>query len=226
MKEMHFTKDKELWPTSKVTRELDEAYEKMAKIGPCISIFGSARTPREDKYYQLAEEIAFEITKINLGVITGGGPGIMEAANKGAQRGKGPSVGLCINLPFEERGNYYIDEDKRLNFHFFFARKISFIKYSQGFVILPGGFGTLDELFEAFTLTQTKKIKKFPILLIGREFWGGLLNWLNTSLLKRNNITQEDLNLFKLVDTPAEVIEEIKKSRSYDIPKENFEGIL
>ena len=188
--------------------EFVNGYEAMARIGPCVSIFGSARTKPEDKYYLLAERIAYKISKAGYGVITGGGPGIMEAGNKGAHRGEGTSVGLNIELPFEQHYNPYIDKDKNLNFDYFFVRKVMFVKYAQGFVVMPGGFGTLDELFEAVTLIQTKKIGKFPIILVGTEYWSGLLDWIkNVMIDKQKNANPEDMNLIKLVDTEEEVVE-------------------
>jgi uncharacterized protein (TIGR00730 family) len=188
--------------------EFVNGYETMSRIGPCVTIFGSARTKPEEKYYLLAEEIAYKISKAGYGVITGGGPGIMEAGNKGAHRGEGTSVGLNIELPFEQHFNPYIDKDKNLNFDYFFVRKVMFVKYSQGFVVMPGGFGTLDELFEAITLIQTKKIGKFPIILVGTEFWSGLLDWIKNVLIdKQKNANPEDLNLIKVVDSAEEVVE-------------------
>lgn len=196
------------WAIFKIMSEFVNGYEKMSKIGPCVSIFGSARTKPDNKYYQLAEKIAYKITKAGYGVITGGGPGIMEAGNKGAHLGGGTSVGLNIELPFEQHFNPYIDNDKNLQFDYFFVRKVMFVKYSQGFVVMPGGFGTLDELFEAITLIQTHKIGKFPIILVGSEYWSGLLDWVKKVLLEEhNNISADDLNLFKIVDTEDEVIE-------------------
>lgn len=196
------------WAIFKIMSEFVNGYEKMSKIGPCVSIFGSARTKPEDKYYQLAEKIAYKITQAGYGVITGGGPGIMEAGNKGAHLGGGTSAGLNIDLPFEQHFNPYIDSDKNLQFDYFFVRKVMFVKYSQGFVVMPGGFGTLDELFEAITLIQTHKIGKFPIILVGSSFWTGLIEWVKTVLLDENkNINAEDLDLFKIVDTEDEVIE-------------------
>ncbi|MFZ4106831.1 TIGR00730 family Rossman fold protein [Flavobacterium sp.] len=195
------------WAIFKIMSEFVNGYESMSRIGPCVSIFGSARTKPEDKYYNLAEEIAYKISKAGYGVITGGGPGIMEAGNKGAHRGEGTSVGLNIELPFEQHYNPYIDKDKNLNFDYFFVRKVMFVKYSQGFVVMPGGFGTLDELFEAVTLIQTKKIGKFPIILVGTEFWSGLLDWIKTVMIeKQKNANIEDLNLIKIVDTAEEVV--------------------
>jgi uncharacterized protein (TIGR00730 family) len=187
--------------------EFVNGYESMARIGPCVSIFGSARIKPDNKYYLLAEKIAYKISKAGYGVITGGGPGIMEAGNKGAHNGDGTSVGLNIELPFEQHHNPYIDKDKNLNFDYFFVRKVMFVKYSQGFVVMPGGFGTLDELFEAITLIQTKKIGKFPIILVGTDFWSGLIDWINTVLIeKEKTIHLEDMNLIKIVDTEDEVV--------------------
>lgn len=196
------------WAIFKIMSEFVNGYEKMSRIGPCVSIFGSARTKPDHKYYQLAEKIAYKITKAGYGVITGGGPGIMEAGNKGAHLGGGTSVGLNIDLPFEQHFNPYIDHDKNLQFDYFFVRKVMFVKYSQGFVVMPGGFGTLDELFEAITLIQTNKIGKFPIILVGSDFWSGLLDWVKKALLEdNNNINPQDLDLFKIVDTEDEVVQ-------------------
>lgn len=198
------------WAIFRIMSEFVNGYESMARIGPCVSIFGSARTKPEDKYYLLAERIAERIANAGYGVITGGGPGIMEAGNKGASRGTAPSVGLNIDLPFEQHFNPYIDHDKNLNFDYFFVRKVMFVKYSQGFVVMPGGFGTLDELFEAVTLIQTKKIAKFPIILVGTEYWSGLMDWIKDTLIGRfNNASPEDINLIQLVDTEDEVLEVI-----------------
>lgn len=195
------------WAIFKIMSEFVNGYESMARIGPCVSIFGSARIKPDNKYYLLAEKIAFKISKAGYGVITGGGPGIMEAGNKGAHNGDGISVGLNIELPFEQHHNPYIDKDKNLNFDYFFVRKVMFVKYSQGFVVMPGGFGTLDELFEAITLIQTKKIGKFPIILVGTDFWSGLIDWINTVLIeKEKTVRLEDMNLIKIVDTEDEVV--------------------
>lgn len=195
------------WAIFKIMSEFVEGYERMAKIGPCISLFGSARTKSDNKYYQIGMEIAEKLAKTGYGVITGGGPGVMEAANKGAQKGGGPSVGLNIDLPFEQNHNTFIDREHNLEFDYFFVRKVIFVKYSQGFVILPRGFGTLDELFEALTLIQTKKINKRPIVLVGKDYWGGLLEWIKTTMLeKEQNIHQEDLDQFALVDSADEAI--------------------
>lgn len=195
------------WGIFKIMSEFVNGYESMARIGPCVSIFGSARIKPDNKYYLLAEKIAYKISKAGYGVITGGGPGIMEAGNKGAHNGDGTSVGLNIELPFEQHHNPYIDKDKNLNFDYFFVRKVMFVKYSQGFVVMPGGFGTLDELFEAITLIQTKKIGKFPIILVGTDFWSGLIDWINTVLIeKEKTVHSDDMNLIKIVDTEDEVV--------------------
>ena len=201
-------KTNDSWSIFKIMGEFVEGYEKLSAIGPCISIFGSARTIPEDKYYKLAEEIAAEIVDRGYGVITGGGPGIMEAANKGANKKNGKSVGLCIKLPFEDTNNKFIDKDKELNFDYFFVRKVMFVRYAQGFVVMPGGFGTLDEVFEAITLIQTHKVEKFPIILVGSEFWSGMLDWIKETLLKENNnISSKDLELIKIADTKEEVMD-------------------
>jgi uncharacterized protein (TIGR00730 family) len=201
-------KTNDSWAIFKIMSEFVDGYEKLSRIGPCVSVFGSARTKPDDKYYKLAENISYKLTQNGYGVITGGGPGIMEAGNKGARRGGGVSVGLNIELPFEQNDNPYIDKDKNLEFDYFFVRKVMFVKYAQGFVAMPGGFGTLDELFEAITLIQTKKIEKFPIILVGKEFWNGILDWIKSTLLnKYNNVSKKDLDLFKIVDTAEEVIE-------------------
>jgi len=196
------------WQIFKVMSEFVEGFEKMGKIGPCVSIFGSARTKEENPYYGQAVEIASRLVKSGYGVITGGGPGIMEAGNKGAHQEGGKSVGLNIELPFEQFDNIYIDSDKLLNFDYFFVRKVMFVKYAQGFIVMPGGFGTLDELFEAITLIQTEKIGKFPIVLVGKSYWSGLVDWIkNTMLEVENNISPGDLDLMKVVDTPEEAVD-------------------
>ncbi|MGV4415108.1 LOG family protein [Chryseobacterium sp. T1] len=203
------TVTKDSWMIFKVMSEFVNGYEKMVALGPCVSIFGSARLPATDPYYKMATEIAQKITEIGFGVITGGGPGIMEAGNKGAH-GHGKSIGLNIDLPFEQHFNPYIDKGYNLDFDYFFVRKVMFVKYSQGFVVMPGGFGTLDELMEALTLIQTNKIGRFPIVLVGTEFWSGLLEWFKTTLLSKGLIAEKDLQLFRLVDTADEAVAHIK----------------
>jgi len=200
-------KTNDSWALFKIMGEFVNGFEKMSAIGPCVSIFGSARTKEDDKYYQLAMEVAKNIAAAGYGVITGGGPGIMEAGNKGANLAGGTSVGLNIDLPFEQHDNPYIDHDKSLDFDYFFVRKVMFVKYSQGFVVMPGGFGTLDELFEAITLIQTNKIAKFPIILVGTSFWSGLMEWVKNTMLTEGNISPKDLDLIKIVDTAEEVVD-------------------
>lgn len=200
-------KTNDSWAIFKIMGEFVKGYEKLSLIGPCVSVFGSARTKPDQKYYKLTERIAQKIVDHGYGVITGGGPGIMEAGNKGAHLAGGTSVGLNIELPFEQHDNPYIDHDKSLDFDYFFVRKVMFVKYSQGFVVMPGGFGTLDELFEAITLIQTNKIDKFPIILVGTEYWGGLIEWIRTTLLDGfENISDGDIDLVQVVDTEDEVI--------------------
>jgi uncharacterized protein (TIGR00730 family) len=203
-------KTNDSWAIFKIMSEFVEGYDRMAKIGPCISIFGSARTKESNKYYKLSVDTAKLIAQAGYGVITGGGPGVMEAANKGAQEGGGASVGLNINLPFEQSHNQYIDLENIIDFDYFFVRKVIFVKYAQGFVIMPGGVGTLDELFEALTLIQTKKITKRPVVLVGKEYWTGLVDWIEEVMLgQEQNISPEDMELFKIVDTGEEALEYI-----------------
>ena len=211
------------WMLFKIMGEFVEGFERMGLHNPCISIFGSARTQSTHPNYILASEIAQRIVKLGFGVITGGGPGIMEAANKGAQEAGGASVGLTIDLPFEENHNNYIDKDRMINFDYFFVRKVMFVKYAQAFVVLPGGFGTLDELMEAITLIQTSKIKKIPIILVGTSFWNGLIDWLKQTLLEQNKtISEGDLDLFSCVDTSDEVIDLLKQYYSDTETGPNF----
>lgn len=202
-------KSADSWVIFKVMSEFVEGFEKLAKIGPCVSIFGSARISRDHEYYKTAEEIAAKLVRHGYGVITGGGPGIMEAGNKGAHSEGGKSVGLNIVLPFEQFDNIYIDRDKLLTFDYFFVRKVMFVKYSQGFVVLPGGFGTMDELFEAITLIQTDKIGKFPIVLVGKSYWSGLVDWIRSTLLTNKFINEDDLDLFSVVDDATEAVQVI-----------------
>lgn len=218
--EIHTT---DSWRVFKIISELVEGFEKLARIGPCVSIFGSARTHPNDKHYKLAEDIAYKLTQKGYGIITGGGPGIMEAANKGAKNGNGKSVGINIDLPFEQQPNPYIDSDKLITFDHFFVRKVMFMKYAQGFIVLPGGFGTFDELFEAITLIQTRKTGKFPIILVGAKYWSGLIAWIKSEMLEEeHNISSDDLNLFSVVDTADEAVDTIVKFYSRYLLSPNF----
>lgn len=201
----------ESWSVFKIMSEFVEGYETLYRIGPCVSIFGSARTKKDELYYELAQNTAKKVTDLGFGVITGGGPGIMEAANKGAKEAGGTSVGLCITLPFEEKPNEYVDVPYALKFDYFFARKVMFVKYAQGFIVFPGGFGTLDELFESMTLIQTKKINPFPIILIGVDYWKGLIAWIKETLLLQGMISEKDLDLFYLTDSPDDAVARIKQ---------------
>ena len=216
-------KTSDSWQIFKIMSEFVQGFETMSKIGPCVSVFGSARTKPDNKYYKQAEEIGYLLTQSGYGVISGGGPGIMEAANKGAARGEGKSVGLNIELPFEQSSNPYIDNDKLINFDYFFVRKVMFVKYAQGFIVLPGGVGTLDELFEAITLIQTQKIGKFPIVLVGKAYWEGLLVWIKEVMLaKEQNISIEDLDLINVVDTPLAAVDIINDFYKKYSLKPNF----
>ncbi|RLD79416.1 MAG: TIGR00730 family Rossman fold protein [Bacteroidetes bacterium] len=210
------------WQIFKIMAEFVQSFERLARIGPCVSVFGSARTKPSDVHYKIAEEVSYLLTKQGYGIITGGGPGIMEAANKGAHFAGGKSVGLNIKLPFEQKANPFIDPENLIEFDFFFVRKVIFMKYAQGYVVLPGGFGTLDELFEALTLVQTDKLVRFPIILVDKEYWGGLIDWIKDRLLAEGNISPEELNIFHLVDTAEEavsIIEDFYKEYSL---KPNF----
>ena len=199
---------KDSWMVFKIMGEIVSGYEKMQKLGPCVSIFGSARLPRNSPYYLLAEEIAKKITDLGFGIITGGGPGIMEAAN--------------IELPFEQSSNPYIDKQYSIEFDYFFVRKLMCVKYAQGFIIMPGGIGTLDELFEALTLIQTHKIGRFPIILVGSEFWKGLLDWMKNTLLEMKLISEDNFSLFRVVDTADEAVSHIKAFYDKYAIHENF----
>ena len=222
-KDWNEIKTNDSWIIFKVMAEFVEGFDKMAKIGPCVSIFGSARTTADNKYFGMAEGIAAKLAEKGYGVITGGGPGIMEAGNKGAYEAGGRSAGLNIELPFEQFNNKYIDSDKLINFDYFFVRKVMFMKYSQGFIALPGGFGTFDELFEALTLIQTGKVGKFPIVLVGTDYWGGLVDWIEKTVLgEEKNISEKDLDLFKLVDTVDDAVKCIDDFYSNYLLKPNF----
>ena len=205
-------KSHDSWSVFKIMGELVEGYEKLSQLGPCVSIFGSARTKPDNKFYKETVEISESIVKLGLGVITGGGPGIMEAANKGAQKAGGVSVGLNIDLPHEQMPNPFIDSDKVIDFDYFFVRKVMFVRYAQAFVVMPGGFGTLDEFFEAVTLIQTHKIERFPVILYGSEFWSGCIEWIKNIVCKKfNNVSEEEMFLFEVVDSKNEIIEILKK---------------
>lgn len=222
-KDWNEIKTSDSWRVFKIISEFVEGFEKLARIGPCVSIFGSARTQPDNKYFKLSEEIAYKLTQRGYGVITGGGPGIMEAANMGARRGRGKSVGLNISLPFEQGSNIFIDPDKLITFDHFFVRKAMFMKYAQGFIVLPGGFGTLDELFEAITLIQTDKIGRFPIILVGSSYWEGLIKWIREVMLeKENNVSHKDLDLFQIADEADEIVDLIDKFYSKYMLSPNF----
>ncbi len=210
------------WAVFKIMSELVDGFEKLSRIGPCVSIFGSARDKTESPYYKLAEEIAYLLTKKGFGVITGGGPGIMEAANKGAHFAGGKSVGLNIDLPHEQRPNPFIDQDKFINFNYFFVRKVMFMKYAQGYIVLPGGFGTLDELFEAITLVQTNKLVRFPIVLVVHDYWDGLMTWINDKMLAEGKISPEEMDIFSVVDTAEEAVGVIEEFYTKYTLKPNF----
>jgi len=211
------------WKVFKILAEFVEGFEKLGRIGPCVSVFGSARTTPDSPYFKLAEDIGYLLTQKGYGVITGGGPGIMEAANMGAKKGHGRSVGINIDLPFEQQANLFIDNDKLISFDHFFVRKVMFMKYAQGFIVLPGGFGTFDELFEAITLIQTEKIGKFPIILVGTTYWTGLVEWIKKVMLEENqNIKEKDLSLFSIVDTAEDAVDQIDKFYSKYLLSPNF----
>ena len=202
---------KDTWRIFRIMAEFVEGFEMLGKIPPAVAIFGSARSLPASPAYEQAQAIAALLGKNGYSVITGGGPGVMEAANKGATEAGATSAGLNIELPLEQKPNIYAN--KLLNFRYFFVRKVMFVKYSIAFVILPGGFGTLDELFEAITLIQTRKIKPFPVILVGKDYWRGLLDWIGETLLKEKMIAVEDLDILKMVDTPEEVLHWVQDSR-------------
>ena len=222
-KDWNEIKSSDSWAIFKIMGEFVNGFETLAKIGPCVSIFGSARTPQYHKYYKVAQEIAELLVERGYGVITGGGPGIMEAGNRGAKLKGGKSVGLNIELPFEQQSNEYIDRDKSIDFDYFFVRKVMFVRYSQGFIVMPGGFGTLDEFFEAITLIQTEKIGRFPIVLVGRSFWKGLIDWIEEVVLgQENNINSQDMQLINIVDTAEEAVDTIDEFYSNYLLSPNF----
>lgn len=196
----------DIWSVFKIMGEFVEGYERLFELGPCVSIFGSARLQKDNPYYDLTVQTAKKLTEVGFGVITGGGPGVMEAGNKGAQDAGGKSVGLCISLPWEAKPNPFIDDKYIINFNYFFARKVMFVKYAQGFIAFPGGFGTLDEFFETLTLIQTNKIDKIPVVLFGSTFWGGMVDWLRNSMLAEGTISEEDMELFHVTDSVDEAV--------------------
>lgn len=211
------------WRVFKIMSEFVEGFEKLGRIGPSVAVFGSARTTPDSKYYQTAIEIGRRLVDLGYGVITGGGPGIMEAANRGATEGNGKSAGINIDLPFEQSANKYIDQDKLIYFDYFFVRKTMFMKYAQGFIVLPGGFGTLDELFEALTLIQTKKIGHFPIVLVGKSYWSGLMKWMKEEMHSHEkNVSVKDFNLFSIVDTAEDAVNIIDEFYGQYILSPNF----
>lgn len=223
-KDWNEIKSNDSWALFKIMGEFVSGFEKLASIGPCVSIFGSARTDPENKYYKMAEEIASGLVEQGYGIISGGGPGIMEAANKGASKAGGKSVGLGIILPHEQSNNIYIDPDKLITFDYFFVRKVMFVRYSQGFIGMPGGFGTLDEFFEAITLIQTQKIGRFPIVLVGKEYWGGMIHWLKEVVFKEEqNVNEADFELFYLVDDAQEAVDIIDNFYNKFLLSPNFE---
>jgi len=199
------------WRLFRILSEFVEGFDTLANIGrPAVSIFGSARTSQDDRYYKLTEQIALDLATAGYGIITGGGPGIMAAANKGAALAEGLSIGLNINLPFEQEPNPFTNVP--MNFKYFFVRKVMFVKYSMAFIGMPGGFGTLDELFESLTLIQTKRVKRFPVILVGSDFWGGLVDWIKERMLAEKYINEDDLLYFQVMDDPAEVVKYIKRT--------------
>ena len=197
---------RDTWRIFRIMSEFVDGFDALSRLGPCVSVFGSARTKPNNPYYEMGVEVGRLLVEHGYGVITGGGPGIMEAANKGAREAEGISVGLNIVIPHEQDGNAYVDRDKLINFDFFFVRKVMFVKYAQGFIVLPGGYGTLDELFESLTLIQTGKAMRFPVVLMGTSFWGDMVNWLEGAVLGAGNISPDDPDLFSLTDDPAEAV--------------------
>ncbi len=211
------------WQVFKIMAEFVQGFETLAKIGPCISIFGSARTKPGHKYYEMTVEVAKRLAEEGFGIITGGGPGVMEAGNKGAKMAGGRSVGLNIELPFEQHGNQYIDADKSLNFDYFFIRKVMFAKYSQGFIMMPGGWGTMDEFFEVATLIQTRKFTQTPMICMGSDYWKGLIEWMKTTMYEQESyISPGDLDMIKIFDTADEVVSYLHEFYSHNKLQPNF----
>lgn len=215
-----FTTDS--WRVFRIISELVDGFETMTRLGPSVSIFGSARIQPASAYYNMAIDVSQQVAKKGFAIITGGGPGVMEAANKGAQMVNGPSCGVCVDLPYETDCNSYVDPKYRLHFRYFFIRKVMFIRYAQGYVFLPGGYGTLDELFEALTLIQTKKIHPFPIYLMGKDYWKGLLSWLKDTVIANNCLTEEEFKMIQITDDPEEVANGIERHYQRDRAERNF----
>ena len=223
MRDWTETKAHSSWQIFKIMAEFVQGFETLAKIGPCISIFGSARTKPGHKYYELAVEIAKRLAEEGFGIISGGGPGIMEAANKGANMASARSVGLNIALPFEQTSNQFIDSDLNINFDYFFVRKVMFTKYSQGFIMMPGGWGTMDEFFEVATLIQTRKFTQTPMICVGSKYWNGLFDWMRESMLEtESNISPGDLEMIKIFDTADEVVDYISDFYTHNKLQPNF----
>lgn len=211
------------WRIFRIMAEFVDGFEVMPRLGPSVAVFGSTNpNPIHSKYYELTTVLAEKISKKGFSIITGGGPGIMECANKGAQKAGGKSCGLCINLPSEAKANPYIDARYELDFRYFFVRKVMFVRYAQAFVVMPGGFGTLDELFESLTLIQTGKIKYFPVYLVGKDYWKGMLDWLKNTVMANNNIQKADYDLIRLSDDPDEIADGIEKHYRQTKSIENF----
>ena len=220
--EWNAVRQRDTWRIFQIMGEFVEGYERLSRCGPSVSVFGSARTPDDHPYYAMGRAVGARLAERGYAVITGGGPGIMEAANRGARDAGGVSVGLNIRLPHEQGANPYVDPDKNLLFEFFFARKAMFVKYAQGFIVLPGGFGTMDELFESFTLIQTRKTARFPVVLMGRAYWQGLLDWIRTQLLDGGYISPDDVDLFSVTDSPEDAVAIIEAYADTDGVTPNF----
>jgi len=208
-----FTRE-DTWRVFRIMSEFVEGFEVLSRVGPAVSIFGSSRTSPSNKYYKLAEQVAYLLAKEGYAIITGSGPGMMEAANKGARRAQGKSIGLNIQIPSEQKPNKYVDT--LLDFRYFFVRKVIFVKYAKAFVIMPGGYGTLDEFYEAMNLIQTMRIQRFPVVLFGSDYWKGMLGWIKGTVLKHGNISKEDLDIFTVVDEPKEAVKVIKRFYGQD----------
>jgi uncharacterized protein (TIGR00730 family) len=221
-----FTTEKDIskdsWRVFRIISEFVDGFETLTHLGPSVSVFGSARLKEDSKHYVEAVELSQKISKKGFAIITGGGPGLMEAANRGAMEAAGKSCGLSISLPFEDQSNPYIDPKFDLNFRYFFIRKVMFMRYAQGFVFLPGGFGTLDELFEALTLIQTEKIHPFPIYLYNTQFWEGIISWIKDTAIREGTLSEKDLDLIQITDDQDEIAEGIEKHFKKDHTTKNF----